>query len=189
VAITLIAVGSAIVLAAGSGLVLFASRPAIEVAHADPHQRVRAAHAGPAPGGPSAAPRPTQPRTGLWIQIPALLVSLPIRDGDGGQNVPQWEALHYPGTPAPGAPGSSYLYAHGLWGMFGDLLYARTGDVVELHDYSTGRLQVLHVSRVVGRIRWNDVSWIHRRASRPTLVLQTCVDDNPYGDRFVVEAS
>jgi hypothetical protein len=29
------------------------------------------------------------------------------------------------------------VYAHGLWGMFGGLLYARAGDEVDLHDYST----------------------------------------------------
>jgi LPXTG-site transpeptidase (sortase) family protein len=197
-AAVLIFTGSAILLAAAGGLVLSRSVAPIEVAHPDPH-RGHAANAAKLASdlsrisGYAAAtrtdPRPPEARTGRWIEIPVLHVALPIREGDGSDHVPQWVALHYPETPRPGAPGSSYLYGHGLWGMFGGLLYARVGDEVDLHDYSTGALQVLHVSRVVGRIRWDDISWIHRRASRPTLVLQTCVDDDVHGARFVVQAA
>ena len=73
--------------------------------------------------------------------------------------------------------------------MFGGLFYARAGDQVDLRDYSTGKVQVLHVSRMVGRIRWDDVRWIHRPASKPTLTLQTCIDDDVRGDRFIVQAT
>jgi len=139
--------------------------------------------------GVAQEPMPPQRHEGLWIEIPSLKISLPIREGDGSDRIPQWMALHYPGTVAPGAAGNSYLYAHGLWGMFGGLLFARQGDLVELHDYGSGAVTTLHVSRVVGRTGWNDVTWIHERATAPTLTLQTCIDLDPHGDRYVVQAT
>jgi LPXTG-site transpeptidase (sortase) family protein len=133
--------------------------------------------------------RPEQPHAGLWVEIPALQIALPVREGDGSDRVPQWQALHYPGTVTPGMQGNSYLYAHGLWGMFGGLLFARSGDEVRLHDYSTGASRVMHVTRVVGNVAWNDTRWIHATAGQATLTLQTCVDDNLRGNRFVVQAT
>jgi LPXTG-site transpeptidase (sortase) family protein len=194
------------VLTAGAGLLYVRSMGAVQAAHPDPHlHAATSATARPLPPPSELATnlaqissyaanrqiesRPPQPHVGLWVEIPALNISLPVRDGDGGDRLPQWVALHYPGTVAPGAQGNSYVYAHGLWGMFGGLLYARPGDEVILRDYSTGSTSVLRVSRVVGKIAWNDKSWIHTAASKPTLTLQTCVDDNVHGRRFIVQAT
>ena len=92
-------------------------------------------------------------------------------------------------SPSPGDPGNSYLYAHGYWGMFGGLLYARPGDLAYLHDYDTGRQTRLRVSRVIGRVPYSDTSWLRISTTKPTLTLQTCVDYNPKGDRFLVQLS
>lgn len=213
VALCLVAAGLLSVGVSVAGLIAVTSRPAVELTHADPHSQAPATTGPGARETPASMPRPShagndstqsssyaagrpvqrrpsQSRTGLWIEIPSLRVSLPIREGDGrGDTAPQWQALHFPGTAQPGTPGNSYIYAHGLWGMFGALLYARRGDEVDVHDYGTGQIQKLHVSRVVGRIHWNDTSWIRYRSDRPTLTLQTCVDDDQHGDRFIVQAT
>jgi LPXTG-site transpeptidase (sortase) family protein len=150
------------------------------------------------PGGPISAyaasygPSSTMsdaPRTGLWIEVPALSFALPIREGDGSDHIPDWVALHYPGTAAPGNAGNSYLYAHGLRGMFGTLLLAKDGEAVMLHDYTTGIVRTMHISRVVGRTRWNDVSWITTFSGVPMLTLQTCVGAETQSDRWVVQVT
>jgi LPXTG-site transpeptidase (sortase) family protein len=128
-------------------------------------------------------------RTGLWILIPDLKVALPIREGDGSNNIPDWAAMHYPGTAEPGQNGNSYLYAHGLWGMFGPLLFAHDGEQVLLHNYTTGASMTFHISRIVGRVRWNDVSWIYEGSSTPLLTLQTCIGADPHTDRWIVQAT
>jgi LPXTG-site transpeptidase (sortase) family protein len=216
-ALILMATGLLSVGASLAGLAAARGRPAVEVTHADPHAQTsvppgRAAgpqdqvHPTSAPqpndignqlakisgygANRSVSERPSQPHTGLWIEIPSLRISLPIREGDGrGETASEWVALHLAGTADPGAAGNSYIYAHGLWGMFGALLYARQRDEVDLRNYDSGQIRKLHVSRVVGRIHWNDTHWMHYRAERPTLTLQTCVDDNQHGDRFIVQAS
>ena len=128
------------------------------------------------------------PRTGVWIEMPVLGIALPVSRGDGSvTNVPLWKALVYPGTSWPGKPGNSYIYAHAQWGMFANLLYSRVGDTAYIHDYGTGRIQTFHVSRVVGQIPYDDGTWLHYQASRPTLTLQTCMDWNTTGKRFVVQ--
>jgi LPXTG-site transpeptidase (sortase) family protein len=132
---------------------------------------------------------PSGPRSGLWIEIPDLKIALPIKDGDGSNNIPDWVALHYPGTAEPGQTGNSYLYAHGLMGMFGPLLFAKTGQQVTLHNYLTGSIQTLHITRVVGRVAYNDVSWIQEASSTPLLTLQTCVGADINTDRWVVQAA
>ena len=132
---------------------------------------------------------PSGPRTGLWIEIPDLHVALPIVEGDGSDNIPKWEALHFPGTAEPGAPGNSYLYAHGIRGMFGELLKAKVGEEVDLRDYTTHTHMTFHISRVVGLIKYNDVSWIYEASSTPLLTLQTCVGADFKSDRWVVQAS
>lgn len=137
----------------------------------------------------ASSPPPSAPRTGLWIEVPALSIALPIHEGDGSNNIPDWVALHYPGTAAPGNGGNSYLYAHGLRGMFGTLLFAKDGETVMLHDYSTGFVQTMHISRVVGRTRWNDSSWITTFSGVPMLTLQTCVGADPHTDRWIVEVT
>ena len=137
----------------------------------------------------ASTPPPAAPRTGLWIEIPKLDIALPIRDGDGSNNIPDWVALHYPGTAAPGNAGNSYLYAHGLRGMFGELLFATDGDAVILHNYTTGFSRIMHISRVVGRTRWNDASWISTFSGVPMLTLQTCIGADPHTDRWIVEAT
>lgn len=141
-----------------------------------------AAHS--ASSSPNAAPR-----TGLWIEVPSLSIALPIKPGDGSNNIPDWVALQYPGTAAPGNSGNSYLYAHGLRGMFGTLLFAKDGEAVILHNYTTGSLQTLHISRVVGRTRWDDASWISQFAPVPMLTLQTCVGADIHSDRWIVQAT
>ena len=128
-------------------------------------------------------------RSGAWIEIPALGVALPIIAGDGSNNIPDCKALHYPGTAPPGEPGNSYLYAHGLWGMFGELLYAKVGQAVIIHDYTTGTVQTLHISRLVGDVAWNDTSLIHQVSQTPLLTLQTCVGADLHSDRWVVQAT
>src|SRR5690348_4831038 len=81
--------------------------------------------------------RPDQPHSGTWLVIPSLSISVPIEEAHGS-DIPYWTAVHYPGTPAPGTAGNSYVYGHGTWGTLGALLLARIGDRVELVDYSTG---------------------------------------------------
>jgi sortase (surface protein transpeptidase) len=148
----------------------------------DPINAYAAAH--------SASPSPPDvPRTGLWIEVPALGIALPIRAGDGSDNIPDWVALHYPGTADPGNAGNSYLYAHGLRGMFGTLLYAQTNQEVDLHNYTTGVVRRLHISRVVGRTAWNDTSWITEFSPVPLLTLQTCVGADTHSDRWIVQAT
>ena len=199
----LVAAGATMSLGALIGFATARSQPPERLLHADPHPGAAGLGTGGVGTDPAAAlvaisryaagvpeePAPVQPRQGMWIEVPALKIALPVREGDGSDRIPQWVALHYPGTAAPGAPGNSYLYAHGLWGMFGGLLFAKVGDRVDLHDYSTGAVRTMHVSRVVGRTRWNDTSWIHEQTAAPTLTLQTCVDLDAHGDRYVVQAS
>ena len=43
------------------------------------------------------------------------------------------------------------------------------------------------MSKVVGRVAYNDPHWLSDQASAPTLTLQTCVDYNPKGDRYIVQ--
>ena len=133
-------------------------------------------------------PRPYQPHAGKWIVIPSLGVELHIREGDGSNNIPQWVALHYPHTASPGAAGNSYLYAHGLWQMFGPLLYGRVGDAVLIRDHDTGTGRTFHVLQVVGPVPYNSTRYIRTPSSRPMLTLQTCVDYDLKGDRFIVIA-
>jgi LPXTG-site transpeptidase (sortase) family protein len=133
--------------------------------------------------------RPPQPRQGLWLEIPALDVALPVQNGDGSDRIPYWVALRYPGTADPGTAGNSYLYAHGIRGMFGALLLAHQGDDVLVHDYTASTVKTFHVSRVVGKVRYNDLTYIRLHSTQPTLTLQTCVDDNVRGDRFIVQAT
>jgi sortase (surface protein transpeptidase) len=137
----------------------------------------------------ASGPAPTTPRTGLWVEVPTLGIALPIRPGDGSNNIPDWVALQYPGTATPGNAGNSYLYAHGLRGMFGTLLFAKPQEAVILHNYTTGVLRTMHVSRVVGRVKWNDASWITQFSPVPLLTLQTCVDADIQSDRWIVQAT
>jgi LPXTG-site transpeptidase (sortase) family protein len=181
------------------GVFLYATRPAVMLGHPDPHAGTQPNTGNPlAPltgiltypaAPPESAPAPVAPRTGSWIEAPSMDIALPIQKGDGSDRIPAWVALTYPHTAAPGAAGNSYLYAHGYWGMFGGLLYARAGDAVSIHDYATGKVTTFHVSRVVGRTRYNDTTWLRTLSTKPLLTLQTCVDDNPKGDRYIVQAS
>jgi LPXTG-site transpeptidase (sortase) family protein len=151
---------------------------------------VLAAVAGAQPAAASSPPTGVASppaRHGVWIEIPALAVALPVARGDGSDRIPMWQALVYPGTAWPGDAGNSYLYAHGYWGMFGGLLYAKVGDRASIHDYDTGRQVEMRVTRVVGRVAYNDTHWLAQPTKVPTLTLQTCVDYNPKGDRFIVE--
>jgi LPXTG-site transpeptidase (sortase) family protein len=132
--------------------------------------------------------RPRQARTGLWIEIPSVGIGLPVEPGDGSDNIPYWQALWYPGTAAPGSAGNSYIYAHGIWGMFGGLLFLHDGDHVYLHDYSAGTRQDFVVSKVVGDVAYNDVHWLKATSSSPLLTLQTCIGWDVKGDRYVVLA-
>jgi len=201
-----IGVGAMVVAVSSAALIYQAVTPAPILGHPDPHGdgivgkvpglaaiEGLGAAAPAAPASTSAhMPAPTAvalpPRTGLWIEIPTLGIGLPLAKGDGSvNNIPLWKALVYPGTSWPGKPGNSYIYAHAQWGMFANLLYARVGDTGYIHDYGTGRMQTFHVSRVVGQIAYNDGTWLHYVASRPTLTLQTCVDWNSTGKRFVVQ--
>jgi hypothetical protein len=79
----------------------------------------------------------TSPRHGLWIEIPALSIALPVSPGDGSDRIPMWKALVYPGTAWPGDAGNSYVYAHAYCGMFGGLLYAGSGDAGYLRFMSS----------------------------------------------------
>jgi LPXTG-site transpeptidase (sortase) family protein len=203
-ATALVVAGALLISAAAGGFLYLRGEPAVKLSNADPHLSgsTTATARPPAPdlsgkllqvssyaANRQVETRPAQPHTGLWVEIPALQIALPVREGDGSDRVPQWQALHYPGTVAPGTQGNSYLYAHGLWGMFGGLLFARSGDEVRLHDYGTGTSRVMHVTRVVGKVAWNDTRWIHLTGSQATLTLQTCVDDNPHGNRYIVQAT
>jgi LPXTG-site transpeptidase (sortase) family protein len=143
-------------------------------------------------GAPAEAATPAEvkgaaPRSGLWIELPGLSIALPIEKGDGSDKIPQWKALVFPGTSWPGEPGNSYVYAHGYWEMFGPLLYAQPGDLAYLHNYDTGSVLNMRVSRVVGRVAYNDSRWLAIKTAAPTVTLQTCVDYNPKGDRYIVQ--
>ena len=198
--------GLLIVVTAAAGITHYELTPTPILGHADPHASgasglVQGALSGgdgliaslPGVGGAAAeAPPPPEvtkvvPRSGLWIESATLSIALPIRKGDGSDSIPQWTALVYPGTAWPGQPGNSYLYAHGYWEMFGPLLYAQRGDEVSLHDYDTGAVRALHVSRVVGRVAYSDSTWLSLKTAVPTVTLQTCVDYNPKGDRFIIQ--
>ena len=196
-------VGLTATLLAGAGLYVFATTPAVMLQHRDPHPGSSNAGlsdviapflnsvseppaASPPPAAPAAAPAPQ--RSGLWIEAPALHIALPLVQGDGSDHIPQWVALVYPGTANPGSPGNSYIYAHGYWEMFGGLLYARVGDAVYLHDYSTGSVVTFKINRVIGRTNAGDVSWIKWRSSLPVLTLQTCTGYSPTSDRYIVQA-
>ena len=137
----------------------------------------------------AAPPRPAQARRGLWIEMPEVGIDLPVRPGDGSDNIPDWTALVYPGTAAPGGPGNSYIYAHGIWGMFGGLLLTRAGDHLYLRDYTTGHVADFVVSRVVGRVAYDDVRWLDATSATPLLTLQTCIGWDVKGDRFIVLAT
>ena len=131
----------------------------------------------------------TTVRLGEWVEIPALDIALPVHEGDGSDHIPDWVALHYPGTAEPGEPGNSYLYAHGLWGMFGALLYAKVGEEVILDNYTTHAVQVMHITNVVGRVAYNNTSYIRLMSATPMLTLQTCIGADWDTDRWIVEAA
>ena len=192
--------------AAAGGVAHYELTPTPVLGHADPHasgaaglvQRALSGGDGlvaALPGATAAPPEAAKPaqvqsapaRRGLWIEIPDLSIALPVQRGDGSNRIPQWAALVYPGTAWPGEPGNSFVYAHGYWEMFGGLLYARSGDVAHLHNYDTGTVRDLQVSRVVGRVPYNDTRWLSVKTAAPTLTLQTCIDFNPKGDRFIVQ--
>ena len=71
--------------------------------------------------------------------------------------------------------------------LFGGLLYAQRGDAAYLRNYDTGAVRQMQVSRVVGRVAWNDAQWMSLKTNVPTVTLQTCVDYNPKGDRYIVQ--
>ena len=186
------------------GMYLYVTTPAVKLEHRDPHtNQPHQAAASPDvinatlirvlyPGSTQSSSPPANPpvaRRGLWIEAPELSLALPLRQGDGSNRIPYYVALVYPGTSAPGAAGNSFIYAHGYIDMFGGLLYARNGDAVTLHNYATGQVQAFRVSRVVGRVRFDDVSWIHAVSQGPMLTLSTCVDTNLQGDRYIVQAT
>lgn len=168
------------------------------------HSRLLSPAAGAQPGAPSlqdrllalspyaqthsAPPRPGQARRGTWIQVPAVGIDLPLEPGDGTDRIPDWEALVYPGTAWPGQPGNSYVYAHGLWGMFGGLLLADRGDHVFVRDYTSGRVQDFVITRIVGKVAYNDMSWVEATSATPQLTLQTCIGWDLRGDRWIVIA-
>jgi LPXTG-site transpeptidase (sortase) family protein len=198
--------GLLVAAAAAGGIAHYEMTPTPVLGHADPHSSgaaglVQRALSGSdgliaslpgASGAPAEAATPAAvtgatPRSGLWIEMPALSIALPIQRGNGSNNIPQWKALVYPGTAWPGEAGNSYVYAHGYWEMFGPLLYAKPGDAAYLHNYDTGAMRNLHVSRVVGRVPYNDSKWLALKTAVPTVTLQTCVDYNPKGDRYIVQ--
>jgi LPXTG-site transpeptidase (sortase) family protein len=199
-----IGLGAMIVAVSSSALIYQAVTPAPILGHPDPHgdgllakvPGVEAiAHLGSSsPQGSSRNHMPSPvavvlpPRTGVWIEIPVLGIALPVSEGDGSiSNIPLGQALVYPGTAWPGTPGNSYIYAHAQWGMFANLLYARLGDTAYIHDYRFGKIQTFHVTRVVGQIPYDDGTWLHYQASKPTLTLQTCMDWNTKGNRYIVQ--
>lgn len=202
-----ILVGLLLATAVGGVIVHYETTPTPVLGHADPHgagpsaavQRALAGSdaliaqmpgsttSGQPPPAPPAQVQGKVPRTGLWIEIPSLSIELPIQKGDGSDRIQLWKALVYPGTAWPGSPGNSYIYAHGYWDMFGGLLFARPGDTAYLHNYDSGAIGRLHVSRVVGRVAYNDTRWVSVKSATPMLTLQTCVDVNPKGERFIVQ--
>ena len=60
-------------------------------------------------------------------------------------------------------------------------------DTGYIHDYGSGKVLTFHVSRIVGQVRYNDGTWLHYQANRPTLTLQTCMDWKPTGNRYIVQ--
>src|SRR5437763_1860357 len=45
------------------------------------------------------------------------------------------------------------------------------GDTAYLHNYDTGAVGEMHVSKVVGLVAYNDLQWLSDQASAPTLTL------------------
>ena len=196
------AIGLIGVILVGTGIYLavsFTREPAVVLEHPGssaslPQQAVasladRLQQISPYARSHQAPARPAQPRRGLWIQVPAVGIDLPVAEGDGSNNIPYWKTLIYPGSAYPGTAGNSYVYAHGIWGMFGGLLLTSPGEHVYLHDYTSGRVDDFVISRVVGKVAYNDMRWLEARSSTPLLTLQTCIGWDLKGDRFVVLAS
>ncbi len=170
----------------------FMQTPTVLLQHPKPPTQAELQALSPyAQAHPGTGTLPNGQRFGLWIEIPALQIALPVKEGDNTNSIriPDWIAFHYPGTAQPGATGNSYLYAHGTWGRFGALLLAKDGETVNLHNYNDGSVQTLHISQVVGRIKWNDTSWITKTSTVPELTLQTCVGADYYTDRWIVIAT
>lgn len=199
-------VGACLIATGTAGFVVAATTPPILLQHPDPHSNSAATTSLSAMVAPILAAAPdavvaAEPpvanapapaaveRRGLWIEAPELHIALPVRPGSTSGEIPLGAALVYPGTASPGTMGNSYVYAHGYWDSFGGLLFARQGDAVTLHDYDTGTMTTFTVTRIIGRIRATDQSWIHAPASRPTLTLQTCVGYDLNSDRYVVQAA
>ena len=187
--------------ASAAALVYWLVTPPALIGHPDPHSGLPGL-AAQASGGPTATPGSAAqkatgrrgggqspvvvPRHGPWLEMPADGIALPLVWGTGGGQIAPWKAFVYPGTAWPGT-GDSLVYAHDQWGMFAGLVYARPGDAAYVHDYTTGRIVTLHVSRVVGKVAYNDGSWIYFHGSRPTLTLLTCTDWTENSPRYVVQ--
>lgn len=149
---------------------------------------VSGATAAVATPAPTIAPIPS----GYRIQIPRLLIDLPIAEGDIEQDVvrqqtPENFAFHLPGTGIPGAGTNSYLYAHARRGMFLSLWNARVGDQVIISTPAGGALRYV-ITEVHPRVPPRDTSWIQPTTSE-RLTLQTSTGPNPEDPRFVVVAT
>jgi LPXTG-site transpeptidase (sortase) family protein len=183
---------------------LFESAPTEMLVHAPPRavaalpEDMLPALAGPFQSSPPGVPVPTKApaavarpvlRQGTWLEIPALDIALPVERSNLRTPIPFWKAFVFPGTSWPGQRGNSYVFAHGIYGMFGSLIWAHPGQAVYVHDYDTHSKLTFHVSRVVGKVAWNDYTWLLQQSDSPLITLQTCVDYNPQGDRWVVQVS
>ena len=141
---------------------------------------------------PSASPVSGPIPDGYRVQIPRLLIDLPIAEGDIERDVvvqrtPENFAFHLPGTGIPGAGTNSYLYAHARRGMFLSLWNARVGDQVLISTPAGGALKYV-ITEIHPRVPPRDTSWIQPTATE-RLTLQTSTGPNPEDPRFVVVAT
>lgn len=139
----------------------------------------------------SAAPTPGPIPDGYRIQIPRLLIDLPIAEGDVqrdtvDQQTPESFAFHLPGTSIPGKGSNTYLYSHARRGMFLTLWNVREGD--EIWISTPDRVALAYVvAEVHPRVPPSDVSWVQPTPAE-RLTLQTSTGPSRGDPRFLVIA-
>jgi LPXTG-site transpeptidase (sortase) family protein len=194
---SIFAVVGALALFAGVAILVGAERPQAQpvaplaTPTATPSATVAASTESPT-ASPSAPPLGGPIPEGYRVQIPRLLIDLPIAEGDIERDVvvqrtPENFAFHFPGTGIPGAGTNSYLYAHARRGMFLSLWNARVGDEVVISTPGGGALKYV-ITEIHPRVPPRDTSWIQPTPAE-RLTLQTSTGPNPEDPRFVVVAT
>lgn len=128
----------------------------------------------------------------LRLSIERVGISLPLAAGDLGRDViagatPEGVALLFPGTPVPGTPGNSFIYAHARSGMFLGLWNVRIGDRVEVLAADGTRLRYV-ITQIAPRVDPSDGSWLDQSGPE-RLTLQTSTGPTSGYPRFIAVAA